>query len=303
MAHIIQRGGNAAQVNQKAQHKLFVEGKDNQEIDAVVIKELLNNNELNGELSAIGVNTMGGCDNVRSAAQALIKEHPSYYFLIDRDDQNQDTVNQSWQKFPDPNEYNVLIWRKREFENYFLDLDYLEKSSFIKPRVNLKQRLIKVCNQRLFLDAANLTLYTIKRELQKPLTVKHFANHDDFKNKADGLLKLEQLSVFMDEKRLAVSNVLEKNAINTIYLNFIDELSGGILPLKYGIGTWLERMSGKEIFSIMANQCFEVKDFSGKLLTGEEQKKQIAKELVKLPLNQQPTDFQELICLLKNRIK
>ena len=32
---------NATRVNQDAQHKVFVEGKDNQEIDPIVIKELL----------------------------------------------------------------------------------------------------------------------------------------------------------------------------------------------------------------------------------------------------------------------
>ena len=64
----LQRGVNATQVLQGAKYKLFVEGNDNQEIDAFVIQELLNNNGL----TAIEVQTMGGCDNVRSAAQALI---------------------------------------------------------------------------------------------------------------------------------------------------------------------------------------------------------------------------------------
>ena len=76
-----QRGGDATQVLQTAKHKLFVEGKDNQAIDPTVIQELLNNNEL----TAIEVQAMGSSDNVRSAAQALIHQHQSYYFLIDRD--------------------------------------------------------------------------------------------------------------------------------------------------------------------------------------------------------------------------
>lgn len=63
----LQFGGDPTLVNQNAGHKLFVEG-NNQAIDPVVIKHLLENNDL----MPIGVESMGGCDNVRSAAQALI---------------------------------------------------------------------------------------------------------------------------------------------------------------------------------------------------------------------------------------
>jgi hypothetical protein len=42
----VQSGVNATQVNQNAQHKLFVEGNDNQEIDPIVIKELLDNGSI-----------------------------------------------------------------------------------------------------------------------------------------------------------------------------------------------------------------------------------------------------------------
>jgi hypothetical protein len=294
----LQRGVNATQVLQGAKYKLFVEGNDNQEIDAVVIQELLKNNEL----TAIEVQTMGGCDNVRSAAQALIYQHPSYYFLIDRDDQDQTTVDESWFRFPDPNAYNMLIWRKRELENYFIDPEYLEKTSFLKPSVNLRQRILKECNHRLFLDAVNLTLYALNRALRKPLSIKHFADPFQFQYRNDGILQLEQLTGFAN-KTTDVINILEKESVKKIYSDFVDELSGGVIPLKYGSGTWLERMSGKEVFRVIANDCFQVLNASDVLLTGKEQNKQIAKELVKLPLDQQPSDFQELVNLLKNRVR
>jgi hypothetical protein len=293
----LQRGVSATQVLQNAKHKLFVEGSDNQEIDAVVIKELLDNNEL----TAIDVQTMGGCDNVRSAAQALIHQHSSYYFLIDRDDQDQATVDQSWLKFPDPNAYNMLIWHKRELENYFIDPDYLRKSSFLKSNVDVDQRILKECNHRLFLDAANLTLYALSRKLRVMLAIKHFADPFKFQNKNDGILQLEQLSKLAD-KKTEFANILENDAIKSIYSDFVDELSGGVLPLQYSSGTWLERMSGKEVFRVIANDCFHVTDAANVLLTGKEQNKQIAKELVKLPLAQQPTDFQAIVSSLKQRI-
>jgi len=294
----LQSGVNVAQVNQSAQHKLFVEGKDNQEIDPIVIKELLDNNDL----TAVGVSTMGGCDNVRSAAQALINEYPSYYFLIDRDDQDQETVDRSWQSFPNPSEYNMLIWHKRELENYFIDPDYIEKSSFLKPAINIREHILNECNRRIFLDAANLTLYSIKRELQKPLPIPHFRNRDEFQNQNAGKLKLEGLTVAMNDRKISVTTVLEKEAINQRYFDFIQELSGGKIPLQYGSGAWLERMSGKEIFRAIANQYFEVKDLQDNFVTGKEKNKIIAKGLVKLPLEEQPSDFRELIRLLQNKV-
>ncbi|MCX7096751.1 MAG: hypothetical protein NTV43_02465 [Methylococcales bacterium] len=292
-----QQGGDATRVLQNARHTLFVEGKDNQEIDAVVIQELLNANGL----TAIDVQTMGSCDNVRSAAQALIAAHPSYYFLIDRDDQDQASVDSSWIKFPDPSAYNMLIWRKRELENYFIDPAYLSQSQFLKPNVDVKQRILDECNRRLFLDSANLTLYALSRELRKPLAIRHFANPDLFQNEDDGLLQLGQLSQFAN-KTSEVAAILNGARINGIYLDFVQELSGGVFPLQYGSGTWLERMSGKEVFHAIASQCFLVKDASGTVLTGKAQNKQIAKQLARLPLAQQPVDFQELVALLKTRL-
>jgi hypothetical protein len=293
----LQRGINATQVNQNAQHKLFVEGKDNQEIDPIVMKELLDNNNL----TAVGVSTMGACDNVRSAAQALIKEYPSYYFLIDRDDQDQENIDKSWQDFPNPDKYNMLIWHKRELENYFINPDYIEKSTYLKPGIDIRKSILDECNLRIFLDAANLTLYSISRELRRPLPIPHFRNPAEFKDKDAGILKLGGLSA-MSDKQVSVATVLEQDTVKNRYSEFIEELSGGMTSLQYGLGSWLERMSGKEIFRVLANQCFEVKDLEGNLVKGKEQNKIIAKGLVKLPIKQQPQDFQNLVKLLQNKV-
>jgi hypothetical protein len=289
----LQRGIHATEVNQNARHKLFVEGKDNQEIDPIVIKELLDNNNL----TAVGVSTMGACENVRSAAQALIKEYPSYYFLIDRDDQAQEAIEKSWQNFPSPDECNMLIWRKRELENYFINPDYIEKSTYLKPGIDIRKNVLDECNLRIFLDAANLTLYSISRELRRPLPIKHFKNPEEFKDQDAGMFKLEGLSA-MSDRKVSVATVLEKNTVKSRYFEFVEELSGGTTPLQYGLGSWLERMSGKEIFRVLANQCFEVKDLEDNLVKGKEQNKIIAKGLVKLSIEQQPHDFQNLVKLL-----
>ncbi len=103
-------GGDASSVLQSAKHTVFVEGSNDEEIDPVVIRELLRINDL----AQIDVKPMGHCYNVRSAVQALIRHHPSYYFLIDRDDQEEDAAERSWSDFPNPDTHNVIIWRKRE---------------------------------------------------------------------------------------------------------------------------------------------------------------------------------------------
>ena len=294
----LQRGVDPTLVNQNAKHKLFVEGKDNQEIDPVVIKHLLENNNL----TAIGIESMGGCDNVRSAAQALIHKHPSYYFLIDRDDQSQETVDKSWQSFPNPDEYNMLIWHKRELENYFIDPEYIKESIFLKPNTDIQQLVLNECNGRLFLDAANLTLLSISRELRKPLSIEHFRNQQEFKDQEAGLLKLKSLSQRIDERKVSMAAILDEQSIDRIYQDFIEELSGGYIPLKYSFGSWLERMSGKEVFRVIANRCFLVPDLAGNIVQGKDQHKAIAKQLVGLSLERQPIDFQELVNLLKKKL-
>ncbi len=138
--------------------------------------------------------------------------------------------------------------------------------------------------------------------LQKPLSVPHFKNRDEFRDQNAGKLKLERLALAIDDRKMSVTTVLEKDAVNQRYLEFIEELSGGTRPLQYGSGSWLERMSGKEIFRAIANQYFEVKSLQGQFVTGKEKNKIIAKELTRLPLEQQPADFQELVSLLKNKV-
>ena len=296
----LQRGVDATQALQSASHKVFVEGSTDEEIDPIVISELL---RING-LTQIEVRPMGSCDNVRSAAQTLIRHHPAYYFLIDRDDQQQDIVETSWKNFPNPDTHNMLIWHKRELENFFIDPDYIGKSLFLKSNISmrtLKQRIIKECNRRIFLDAANLTLAALKRRIRTQFAP-DFSNPIQFKTEADGARVLEE-SPELEDKRNSFAQIFEKNEVNRIYSDFVLELSGGNLPLRYGSGTWLERMSGKEVFRFIAGSCFRVEAADGTILQGKLQNNEIAKELLKLPLEQQPNNFQLLVNLLKVRVK
>jgi len=50
------------------------------------------------------------------------------------------------------------------------------------------------------------------------------------------------------------------------------------------------------------NRCFQVKDAQGKFLQGKDKLNQIAKNLVRKPLKEQPDDFQRLYAIISHRI-
>ena len=295
---IFKRGAAVEDVLQSAKHTLFVEGKNNQAFDPIVMKELLSNNGL----GRITVQSIGHCDNVRSAAQALFYHHPSYYFLIDCDDNDDSTVEKSWNSFPDLSQHNLLIWKKRELENYFIEPTYLSNSQFLKTNLNdLKARILGECNQRIFIDAANFTILDLNKKITKKLRC-NFSDFSKFKCKEDGEQALEQLTE-MELKKNEIDEILTVDFVKQIYFEMLQKLSGGTFPLQYDCGTWLEQLSGKEIMNNIMNQCFQVQDRNDKYLQGKEKTKQVVKELLALPLNQQPTDFQNLVDLLQRRIR
>lgn len=248
----LQRDVAVEDIRQSAKHTLFVEGKTNQAFDPIVMEELLSNNNL----GRITVQAIGHCDNVRSAAQALMSHHPSYYFLIDRDDNDDLTVAKSWNSFPDLSQHNLLIWKKRELENYFIEPTYLSNSSFLKTNLNdLKERILNECNQRIFIYAANFTILHLNKKITKKLCYS-FSDFNQFKCKEDGEQKLEEvLTTEIASKKNEIDEILTIDIVKQIYFEFVQELSGGTLPLQYGYGNWLEQLSGKEIMNNIMNQC------------------------------------------------
>lgn len=112
------------EVRHKSQHVLFVEGSDIDSVDPTVLSELFNN--------ILTVKPLGASFHIKSAAEALYTHHPTYYFLIDRDHHDEKIVDEYWSTFPDPEKCNLLIWRRREIENYFLDPEYLGRSEYCR---------------------------------------------------------------------------------------------------------------------------------------------------------------------------
>jgi hypothetical protein len=147
------------EVKQSARHILFVEGSGKTPIDPIILNTLLKD--------SITVRPLGPSYHVKSVAEALYKEHPFYYFLIDRDHNSDTTVNKFWSNFPDPDQNNLLIWKRREIENYFLIPDYLMKSKYISVTKNqLESCLVDTCQKFIFFDIANQVITEIRETLK-----------------------------------------------------------------------------------------------------------------------------------------
>ena len=71
----IRRGIRPEEVRADGEHVLFVEGKDDGALDQAVLRALLGNR--------LRIAAMGDSYHVRSAAQALVRHHSKYCFLID----------------------------------------------------------------------------------------------------------------------------------------------------------------------------------------------------------------------------
>ena len=178
----VRTGIRAEEVRAGGEHVLFVEGSEDGSLDQAALRALLR--------GTLRIETMGPAYSVRSAAQALARHHPRYYFLIDRDHYDDAFVERSWQNFPDPETDNLLVWRRREIENYFLDPAFLAESAYCQAEESeLTTTLVAAAQERLFLDVANSVVSSIREE-QKWTWIEHFTNPADFASKEAALDRL-----------------------------------------------------------------------------------------------------------------
>lgn len=283
----------AEAVRQSASHVLFVEGSGTGALDPTVLDELV------GQF--VRVQPLGPSFHIRSAAQALSAYHPTYYFLIDRDHLDNRTVEASWNRFPDPKTDNLLIWRKRELENYFIVPEYVAQSPFLSVSADqLKDRILTACRKRLYLDVVNLVIVQVREEL-KQNWVELFGRVSDFQTRNAALKMLLDLSAFPKRKK-ETSRIVGKASLKRAFESWLDDFTGGLDALEYGEGNWLDLIRGKDVFRTIAGNCFRVRDAQGQTLQGGRKYHQVAKSLTQLPVDRQPSDFVQLSELLENRI-
>ena len=138
----VRTGIRPEEVRAGGEHVLFVEGKEDGSLDQAVLRALLSR--------TIRIDTMGPSYSIRSAAQALARHHPHYYFLIDRDHYDDKFVERSWKNFPDPIADNLLVWRRREIENCFLDPPFLVESAYCHvSESKITETLVALAQHRL----------------------------------------------------------------------------------------------------------------------------------------------------------
>ncbi len=294
---VVVTGGLPSQINRDARHLLLVEGESDGSFDPSVLRSLLDQNDL----TAVNIAALGSCENIQQAAKAMFYQHRNYYFVIDRDGRNDSFVETSWTRFPDPDSYNLLVWRKHELENYFIDPAFISKSEFLKvSKDNLSQMILNHCQQRLYLNAVNLVLLEIRERLIQPPNAS-FRNPDDFKDRASALAQLQACRGLV-EKNHETQQQLEPAFREQRLDHWIRRLTGDNSALQYGAGDWLSLISGKEIFNSIVGPCFEVKDTDGRQIQGKDKNTAIARKLLGLPLSEQPPDFQQLVSMIKQRV-
>lgn len=246
----VRTGIRPEEVRAGGEHVLFVEGSEDGSLDQAVLRALLS--------GTLRIETMGPAYSVRSAAQALARHHPRYYFLIDRDHYDDEFVERSWKNFPDPETNNLLVWRRREIENYFLDPGFLAESVYCEAgEPELTTTLVAAAQERLFLDTANIVISSIREE-QKWTWIDHFTNPADFSSKDEAMDRLVAQEAF-SERSSKVSAMVSKDEITERFERSLETMTGGGEELYYGTGRWIEMVRGKKVLGRLLNSGgFEV---------------------------------------------
>lgn len=273
-------------VRSGAKHRLFVEGGGDEAIDPRVLKGLLRG-------TPVRVDPLGPSHHVRSAAHALLRSHPNYFFLVERDHHSADDVESSWRAFPDPGQQNLLIWRRRELENYFIIPEYLARSRFLNcSEDELLARIIAEANRRLYLDAANRTITSV-RERMKATWIEAFTRVEEMRTRREAIAQLLQRPEFA-RKKSSVGQLLRKDRIESTFERYVDEMTGGREPLEFGQGNWLEMVRGKAVLPPVINHCFRVVEGAGAVRQGPSRQDLVVRDLVAMDIKEQPEDFQQL---------
>lgn len=290
----VKTGIRAEEVRLQSQHVLFVEGKDKNSVDPNVLGELFDR--------SIRIEPLGPSFSVRSVAEALFSYHPTYYFLIDRDHHDNDFIDRCWGNFPDPNTHNLLIWRRREIENYFLEPAYLFQSKFCRvSQDELVRKVVECAKERLFLDVANHVVTSIREELKRTW-IKKFSNPAEFSNKETAIQKLKTANEF-DLHRANVSQKVSADEVERRFHECLDIMTGGQEQLAFGNGDWLHMVQGKKVLPQVINSgCFHVQATDGTALIGREKINEVVKDLLQKDASIQPADFVVLKQLIDTRI-
>jgi len=240
---------------------------------------------------------LGGALDIRSAAEALHKFHPDYYFLIDRDHHSDEYVERSWARFPDPEYSNILIWRCRELENYFLEPAFLAQSTYLKTSIDrLRAVIIAAAKKRLLIDCANFVIVSVREDLKKNW-IEAFSNPEEFRDEKEALSRLVSRPEFAQYGR-RVGQVKAKRELERRFRTHLRRLTGSTAEIHWDQGDWLKLLKGKKILPGVVSRCFKVDHLRGRKLL-----RAVLTRLVSTTQNVLPADFVCLRELIFQRIQ
>ena len=283
-----------------ARHVLFVEGRGDDAVDPTVLRELLGNR--------LRIEPLGASFSVTSVAEALHPFHPNYYFLVDRDHRSYEFVEQCWNNFPEAGKRNLLVWRRREIENYFLDPDYLARSKYlVGGSRDLRESILDRAQRRLYLDAANCVVVTV-REVLKQNRVQMFTDPDQFSTRDRALQTLSDAHL-SEPYRGVIRENLSNESIERAFLDTLRTMTGETTEtspsdrLRFCTGKWIEMMKGKKLLSeILSSNLFRVEDREGNVVSGRQERNEITRDLLQRDESIQPLDFVELKRIINTRV-
>lgn len=295
---------SAAAVRQKAEHTLFVEGSTG-DVDEAAMKALFDD-------TAIEIEELGNCGNVMYVAEALHRHHPNYYFIIDRDGQDDEFVEGLWRGFPDPEQKNLLIWRRKEIENYFVDPDFFAKfKEFAEGDIDFQlcsvdeyvDRLQTAARSRVYFDAANRVIRRIRFEFQQT-RLELFQGTTGFDSAENARQRLlDEIAGYQNRVTDLRATLLFEDEIRFRYDKEIELLLGESDSCQLGKGQWLALMNGKKLFHQMANDAFRVFSRQRVELQGGLKRREIIQAMCSLPEQELPEDFQLLKQMVRQRMQ
>lgn len=269
---------------------LFVEGNQGS-IDLTVLEKLVD----------ITVKPIGCSSGISSASRAFRGVAPGYYFLIDRDGIGDALVEKSWDLFR-KGDGNLLIWRKKEIENYFLDPDFLVHSRYAdkSKKLAMMDDVLNYARRSLYLTAVRNVIITIREEL-KADWIKAPSSTEDFPDEKSALGKLLSMPEFQS-KATNTGKAVASHRLKQLFNEYLDLLRGDASELEWNVGEWISHIPGKKILHslIHNNRYFKVLGKDGNPIEGKEKSVIVLNDLISMDAHL-PRDFKELRDLIKER--
>ncbi|MDI9409001.1 MAG: hypothetical protein QM523_07135 [Candidatus Pacebacteria bacterium] len=234
-------------VNRAANHRLLVEG----EFDQIFMEALFD--------EIIPVGRLGSRNILIVGAKAFSMIEPNFYFLIDRDHHSDEEVDSFWQKFPVANEPNILIWRRKELENYLIEPDvFCSSKSVTASKEQVTARLLEIVQGQIYFDTARLVVSEIRRNHDKSLNQAWGKFNKTMINHTNSINSIECIAVLIaDLKSPETLKEFTETWLVNKYQEKFNLMTGGADTIEIGKGKWHELIQGKTIFNTLFHEFFK----------------------------------------------